>query len=140
MPRQRPANTPFSLSALKQETQIMKKLFVALLVLNVLTEALAATTLIGGPGGISAAGAGNQWSMHYGFAALAIGSAALWVWPYRNNLNAVTAVLGVLMTFHSGLFVSLMVAGDQPAGVIIHAVLAALCILLFIQRRSWCQA
>lgn len=118
----------------------MQKLFITLLVLNFLTEAMAATMLISGPGGISAAGSGEQWSMHYGFAALAIGSAALWVWPYRNNLNAVTAVLGVLMTFHTGLFISLLVAGDQMVGVVIHAVLAVLCILLFTQRRSWCYA
>lgn len=118
----------------------MQKLFIALLVLNFLTEAMAAVMLITGPGGLSAAGSGEQWSMHYGFAALAIGSAALWVWPFRNNLNAVTAVLGVLMTFHTGLLVSLVVAGDQMAGVVIHAVLAVLCIVLFTQRRSWCYA
>ncbi len=118
----------------------IKSLFIALLVLNFLTEALAAVSLIGGPAGIAAAGAGEMWSMHYGFAALAIGSASLWVWPARNNLAAVTATLGVLATFHTGLFVSLNVAGDQQAGVVIHAVLAVLCIALFSQRRKLCTA
>lgn len=117
----------------------MKTLFIILLVLNLLVEALAAATLIGGPGGVAAAGAGNQWSMHYGFAALAIASASLWVWPHRSDPRAVTAVLGVLMIFHSGVFVSLTLAGDQAAGMVIHAVLASLCILLFGTRRRWCR-
>ena len=109
------------------------------LVLNLLTEAMAATALIAGPEGISAAGKGEMWSMHYGFAALAIGSATFWIWPYRTNIKPVTAVLGVLVTFHTGLFLSLTLAGDQTAGMIIHAVLAALCILLFTQRSRWCS-
>lgn len=118
----------------------MKTLFITLLVLHFLTEALAATTLIGGPGGIAAAGSGGMWSMHYGFAALAFASASLWIWPYRTNLSAVTAVLGVLLTFHTGLLLSLTLAGDQMVGVILHAILATLCIVLFTQRRKWCHA
>ena len=73
----------------------MKILFTILLVLNFLTEALASTTLIGGPDGIAAAGRGGQWSMHYGFAALAIASISLWAWPYRSQLQVTTVVLGV---------------------------------------------
>jgi hypothetical protein len=115
----------------------MRILFTIVLVLNLLTEALAATTLIGGPEGVAAAGQGGLWSMHYGFAALAIASATLWVWPHRDNLKVVTAVLGVLMTFHTGLLVSLALAGDQMAGMTIHAVLALLCIVLFTQRSKW---
>ncbi len=84
----------------------MKILFMIVLVLNLLTEAMAATFLIGGPEGVSAAGQGGMWSMHYGFAALAIASASLWIWPYRNEIKAVTALLGVLLTFHTGLFFS----------------------------------
>ena len=116
----------------------MKLCFTILLVLNLLTELLASTTLIGGADGIAAAGRGGLWSMHYGFAALAIGSASLWLWPYRSNRKAVTAVLGMLMTFHSGLFISLTLAGDQPAGVVIHGVLSVLCIGMFTQRSKWC--
>ena len=118
----------------------MKILFTVVLVLNFLTEALAATTLIGGPEGLTAAGKGGMWSMHFGFAALAIASASLWVWPHRSNLQVVTVVLGVLLTFHTGLLISLTVAADQPAGVVIHAVLSVLCIGLFTQRRKWCTA
>ena len=116
----------------------MKHLFTTLLVLNFLSEALAASTLIGGPDGIRAAGAGGMWSMHYGFAALAIGSASLWVWPHRTDLRAVTATLGILLTFHIGLLISLIAAGDQQAGSVIHAVLAALSVAAFTQRRKWC--
>lgn len=119
---------------------MMNILFNIVLVLNFLTESMAATSLIGGPEGVSAAGQGAMWSMHYGFAAVAIASASLWVWPYRSNRQAVTAILGMLVTFHSGLFVSLTLAGDQMAGQIIHAVLASLCILLFTQRSKWCSA
>ena len=118
----------------------MKTLFTVVLVLNFLTETLAATTLIGGPEGFVAAGRGGMWSMHYGFAALAIASASLWIWPYRTNRPVVTAVLGVLMTFHTGLLISLSLAGDQQAGVVIHAVMSVLCIVLFTQRSKWCTA
>ena len=118
----------------------MKILFTVVLVLNFLTETLAAATLIGGAEGIAAAGKGGMWSMHYGFAALAIASASLWIWPHRANLSVVTAVLGVLMTFHTGLLISLSLAGDQQAGVVIHAVMSVLCIALFTQRAKWCTA
>ena len=107
--------------------------------MNLLTESLAATTLIGGPDGIAAAGKGGMWSMHYGFAALAMASVSLWIWPNRRNLKAVTAVLGVLSTFHTGLFISLTLAGDQQVGQIIHGVMAVLCIVLFTLRARWCK-
>ncbi len=116
----------------------MQLLFVIVLILNLLVEGFAAFSLISGPEGISAAGMGNQWSMHYGFAVIAIASASLWVWPSRTDHRAVTAVLGVLLVFHSAVFVSLLTAGDQQAGMIIHAVLASLCLLLFTQRSRWC--
>ena len=117
----------------------MQILFTIFLALNLLVEALAAVTLITGPGGVSAAGTGNQWSMHYGFAVIAVASASLWIWPWRRDYRAVTAVLGVLLVFHGMLFVSLTTAGDQPAGMIIHLVLATLCLLLFTQRSRWCE-
>lgn len=118
----------------------MQLLFVIVLVLNLLVEGFAAFSLIAGPGGLSAAGTGNQWSMHYGFAALAIASASLWIWPRRTDLSAVTAVLGMLLVFHTGLAVSLATAGDQQAGMVIHVVLAALCLVAFARRSSWCTA
>lgn len=118
----------------------MKIVFSIFLVLNFLVEAMAAVSLLTGPQGIAAAGTGGQWSMHYGFAAIAIASAGWWLWPYRSNRMAVTAVLGMLMTFHVGLFTSLSLAGDQKLGVIIHAVMSVLSIGLFTQRARWCTA
>ena len=116
----------------------MKTLFAIFLVANLLTETMAALTLIAGPDGLAAAGTGGQWSMHYGFAALAIAAASLWVWPQRNVLVAVTPVLGILLTFHAGLLLSLTVAGDQQAGVMLHALLFVLSAALFATRKRWC--
>ena len=117
----------------------MKALLIVVLILNALTETLAAAMLIGGPNGVQAAGAGEMWSMHYGFAAVAIASIGLWVWPYRRQLAPVSVALGILLTFHSGLFVSLALAGDQAAGVVVHALLAVLCLLLFLRRATLCD-
>ena len=112
----------------------MKILFIVMLVLNLLLETLAAVTLITGPGGISAAGTGEQWSMHYGFAALAIASVSLWIWPRRADPGAVGTVLGVLLVFHTGLAVSLALAGDQLFGLVMHTVVAAMCLVLVLQQ------
>jgi hypothetical protein len=117
----------------------MKILFNVVLVLSFLFEALAAVSMITGPEGITAEGLGNQWSMHYGFAALAIASMTLWAWPYRTNLPVVTFALGVLFIFHTGLSISLTIAGDQQAGMIGHSVLSVLCLLLLTQRTKWCD-
>jgi hypothetical protein len=117
----------------------MKTLFNVVLILSFLAEALASVSLITGPEGVTAAGSGNQWSMHYGFAALAIASMSLWTWPYRTNLPVVTFALGVLFTFHTGLSISLNLAGDQQAGMIIHTVLSVLCLVLITQRSKWCD-
>jgi len=114
----------------------MKYAFIILLILNLLAEAMAALSLIGGPEGIAAAGSGGQWSMHYGFAVIAIASAGVWLWPLRRELAAVTAVLGILTVFHLSVLMSLILAGDQPAGVVIHAVLGALSVLCLTQRRA----
>ena len=116
----------------------MKVAFIVLLVFNLLVEMLASASLILGPDGISAAGAGEMWSMHYGFAALAIASIGLWVWPHRSSLAAVTTVLGILSTFHTGLTISLALAGDQMAGMITHTILAASSLLLLTQREKIC--
>ena len=116
----------------------MRVLFAVLLMAHLLMETMAAIGLIGGPGGISAAGQGEQWSMHYGFAALAMASVSLWVWPRRNDPAAVAVVLGLLLTFHVGLTLSLAVAGDQMGGMIAHAVLAAISLVLITQRAKVC--
>jgi hypothetical protein len=112
----------------------MQIAYVVFLVLNLLLEVFAAVSLITGPDGLSAAGRGEMWSMHYGFAALAIASGSLWAWPQRRNAGAVTLALGVLLTFHTGLVVSLAVAGDQQGGLIAHCVLALFALVLFVLR------
>lgn len=112
----------------------MRHAYTTLLVLSFLTELLAALSLIGGPDGLAAAGRGGMWSMHYGFAALAIASCTVWAWPHRNDPAAISVVLGVLSVFHVGLAISLAVAGDQQAGMTIHSVLAVLAVVLVTQR------
>ncbi|MEM7003188.1 MAG: hypothetical protein AAF529_20540 [Pseudomonadota bacterium] len=114
----------------------MKILWQTLIVVSALAELMAAVTLIGGPGGITAAGSGSQWSMHYGFAALAVASLSLWVWPRRTNADAVHVALGVLTTFHVGVFLSLTLAGDQAFGMLLHGVLSVMCIVLVAGRRG----
>lgn len=117
----------------------MKIVLNVALVLHLLAELLAALALVFGPDGVSVAGRGDQWSMHYGFAALAIASVSAWVWPYRTHLPTITTALGVLVVFHTGVFISLTLAGDQQGGMILHGILAPLFILLFLRRRSWCH-
>ena len=117
----------------------MKHLYTTVLILHFLLEALAALSLIAGPGGIAAMGQGGQWSMHYGFAALALASISLWAWPHRENYTVATLVLGVFIVFHIGLTISLAVAGDQAAGMIGHAVMSVLSIIAFTARAKWCN-
>ena len=114
----------------------MKILWNVVIILSGLTELLAAATLIGGPEGVSAAGSGNMWSMHYGFAALAIASLSIWIWPRRHQAEAIAVALGVLLTFHTGLFVSLTLAGDQPVGMVLHGILAVLSLVVFFNRKG----
>ena len=114
----------------------MKILWNVVIILSGLTELMAAATLIGGPGGVSAAGSGNMWSMHYGFAALAIASLSVWIWPRRHEVEAIAVALGVLITFHTGLLISLTLAGDQPVGMILHGVLAVLSLTVFFNRKG----
>ena len=118
----------------------MKILLIVTLALNLLVEGLASATLILGADGIAAAGQGGQWSMHYGFAALAIASASIWLWPHRTNLAALTTVLGILTVFHIGLFISLAIAGDQQAGMVTHVALSVLCATLLVCRRKLTDA
>ena len=114
----------------------MERLLVVALALNFVAEALAAANLIGGPSGVGAsdASAASRWSMHYGFAVIAIASAGAWLWPRRRELSALTPVLGILATFHVAVWTSLLIAGDQPAGVAIHAVLALTFLVLLLSR------
>jgi hypothetical protein len=116
----------------------MQLLLAIALGLNLVVETLAAAGLIAGPNGISASGdaARERWAMHYGFAVIAIASAGIWLWPRRRELAALTPVLGMLITFHLAVLTSLLIAGDQPAGVVLHAVLALLFVISFVRREK----
>lgn len=117
----------------------MKIFFIVVLVLNFLFETLAGVLLISGPTGLAAEtwAAEGMWGMNYGFAALAIASMVFWVWPLRTNLAAVSLALGVLITFHVGLTISLAIPGNQMGGMIAHAIMAVLCIVAYTQRSKW---
>lgn len=117
----------------------MRMLVNIFFLLNFLIEFLAFITLVTAPNGILAIGLGEQWSMHYGFAVLSIASVSLWIWPYRYNLKIVSVVLRVLLTFHVGLFFSLLIARDQFMGMILHTFLALFCFYLYVLRTKWCD-
>ena len=115
----------------------MKKIFAGFLVLNILLEGLAASYLIAGPLGIGSEAHspdGILWAANYGFAAIAIASAIFWIWPGRDNRQAVAAVLGILLTFHAMISVSSAIQGDQIIPMVVHGVMAALAMFLYSQR------
>jgi hypothetical protein len=117
----------------------MKKFFTGVLILNFLVEAMAAVALIAGAGTLMDAGQDMAaiWTRNYGFAVIAIGSAIFWIWPHRDNLKVVTAVVGMVMTFHICLTISLLL-GSQMGTAGLHGVLAILFITLFTQRKKLC--
>lgn len=116
----------------------MQHVLAIALALNLVLEGLAAATLIGSANGLGAAAtpAAGWWSMHYGFAVIAIASAGVWLWPRRQELAALTPVLGILATFHLAVLTSLLLAGDQPEGAAAHAVLSVLFVALLALRRK----
>jgi hypothetical protein len=118
----------------------VKKIFVGFLVLNLLLEGLTAVFLIGGPQGIRSDAQSHDgilWAANYGFGAIAIASAIFWVWPNRDSHQTVGAVLGILLTFHTLIFVSFAIQGDQIPPMLIHAVMAAIAIFLYLQRSKY---
>jgi len=118
----------------------MKKFFAGFLVLNFLLEGLAAFTLIGGTLGVFAIPQleAGVWAMNYGFGAAAIASAVFWIWPYRDSYQAVGAVLGILLAFHTLVFISFAMQGNQVAPTVVHGAMAALSIFFYTQRSKWC--
>jgi hypothetical protein len=119
----------------------MKIFFVIVLVLNLLLEGMAGVGLLLGPDGIEATvmPATGMWAMNYGFAALAIASAIIWLWPNRTNSQAVGSVMGMLSTFHVLLAISMAIPGNQMGPMIAHSVMAVLCVVALTQRNKWCD-
>ena len=118
----------------------MKIFFVAFLVVNLIFEGLAGVGLILGEQGVMAAThtTDSMWGMNYGFGAFAIASAVFWLWPNRSDAKAVGSVLGILLTFHTLLCISLAIAGNQIPGMVIHGIMAVLSLVLLTQRSKWC--
>jgi len=118
----------------------MQRYFSTVLILNLVFEATAAVALIAFPEAALAQGEALLWPRNYGFAALAMASASLWVWPLRDQLPSVTAVCGILLTFHVGLSASLAIAGGANTGAsALHGLLAVLFLVAFVQRKKWCN-
>jgi hypothetical protein len=118
----------------------LKILFIVVLVLNFLFEGAAGVALILGPEGALSdfRPEDGMWAMNYGFAALAVASVALWVWPHRTDSRVVGTVLGFLTTFHLLLAVSLSIPGNQFGAMMTHGIMGVLCLFLFTQRSRWC--
>ena len=120
----------------------MKNVFTGVLILNLIVEFGAAFALISASlaiGGVEDPMSASVWSRSYGFGALAIGSAAIWIWPHRDNYAVVSTVLGILMVFHIGVGISFGVIGGQLAVGTLHAVLSILMITMYALRGRWCE-
>ena len=119
----------------------MKKLFTTYLVLNLILEGIAAVTLIGAGLGLFtiAQFESGMWSMNYGFAAIAIGSALFWVWPHRSTREVVGPVLGILLLFHALVSVSFAIQGTQVPSIVVHGIMALLGMFLYARRSTWCD-
>jgi len=117
----------------------MKNIFIGFLVLNLLFEGLTGVLLVAGSLGAQAdmPTDGMNWMMNYGFAALAVASAILWIWPDRSNRHAVGAVLGILLVFHLMLCASIAIQGGQLLYVAIHGAMAALALFLYVKRSAY---
>ena len=118
----------------------MKHLYSGVLVVTVLSELLAAVTLIGGPGGVFTLTDDQQWSQHYGFVALVMASVPIWGWRRRYSRETATFMLGVLTTFNLAITTSLLLAGDMMGGIVLHGVLGLLSFILFVRRADLVEA
>ena len=118
------------------------KFFIGVLAANLIFETLAGVVLITGDLGLNAEvmAPEGMWGMNYGFAALAIASALIWIWPHRTSFAATGVILGVLITFHAGLFIALMLAGNQLTPAILHLTLGVLCLVAWLRRATWCSS
>jgi hypothetical protein len=128
---------------LLKECLSMRKLYLVLLVLNLLSEVWIGAILLIKPGTGEALGTHTAWATDYGFAALAIASMIFWVWRYRYVSNVAGVALGILTLFHLGTGIATALAvpdGDPIAAPVIHGVLAIMSIALLLTRKRWCDS
>ncbi|MFT4614536.1 MAG: hypothetical protein ACI9NT_001681 [Bacteroidia bacterium] len=123
----------------------MRKLLIAVLILNAVFEGLVGALLVFSPGSAVPDGssAGISFAVNYGFAALTIASIILWTWSEKDNFKTMGVVLGILSTFHSGLTIATamtMTAASGAIPTIVHGILAVLCWTLFFSRTKWCTS
>ena len=120
---------------------IMKNVYSAVLIANLLIESVGAFVLLATPGVLVDAEnvSAVLWSSNYGFVALAVGSVAFWAWPHRNSFAAAGVVLGVLFSFHLAISVALALADELFFDVLLHGGFAVLCLYLFVNRMRWCE-
>lgn len=118
----------------------MKKLYTAILIANLLIEAVGAAALFAAPEMLVDAGNASAllWAWNYGFVALGVGSAVFWAWPHRDSFAAAGAVLGILFSFHIAIAVALAIADELFVDVVLHGAFAIVCLYLFTQRSRWC--
>jgi hypothetical protein len=123
----------------------MRKLLIVVLIVNALFEGLLGALLAFSPGSAVPDGnsAGISFAVNYGFAALAIASIVLWTWSEKDNLKTMGVVLGILLTFHSGLTIATAMTMTAESGAIptvVHGLMAVLCWILFFNRKKWCTS
>lgn len=118
----------------------MRKILTIALILNFLTDGPVGALMIFSPEALLPGGNAEAlfWVRNYGVAALSVACMALWLWPSRDDYKAMGVGLGFLLSFHTVLAVVLYLSGVQLVGAIIHTVLAALFISLYLQRAKWC--
>ncbi len=119
----------------------MRKTLIGFLLLNLVFEGWIAVVLISAPFRLADFNAmAQQWSVHYGFAALAMATAVFWALRFGASETGLAALLGILTCFHLGLTVSsalifVQAEAVQATGlfpVITHGLLLAGCIFFYL--------
>lgn len=119
----------------------MKKFLALLLVAHLILETLASTTFVFNPESLIANPDPQSLFVlvNLGAVVFAVGLVALWVWPYRANVAALSVGLGVLATFHTiATFTGLhfLLQGMDGSAMYIHGVLGLCFWFLWVKRQT----
>jgi len=119
----------------------MKKFLVLLLVAHFLLEIIVGamfafnpTSMVSDPDPRSL-----MFLINLGAVVIAAAFIAVWIWPYRNNLAALSVGLGVIATFHTGAALAglyCMLQGLDGSAAYPHGVLAAGFWFLWFRRQT----